>query len=151
MRIDLPDELMENIRSHAQQNGRGIEETIADLLRTGLEQSSARRTPAPVARSTLQRRADVDVAGAVLVGAGGAGGRPCSIWYRFSIPFSCRLRISQRSSFDSLMPMRMSLIDSYTEGSLTIFPAVPCPAFTFATASLSCLTRPVNSASDWSA
>ena len=59
MRIDLPDELMENIRSHAEQNGRGIEETIADLLRTGLEQSSARRTPAPVDRSTLQRRADI--------------------------------------------------------------------------------------------
>lgn len=32
--------------------------------------------------------------------------------YRFSIPLCCRLRISQRSIFDSLIPIRMSLIDS---------------------------------------
>src|SRR5437667_5112654 len=47
-----------------------------------------------VAAALVVAGADVDVDGAVLVGAGGAGGRPCSIWYRFSIPFSCRLRIS---------------------------------------------------------
>src|SRR5581483_3887397 len=45
-------------------------------------------------------------------GAGGAGGAFCSVSNRFSIPFCWRLRISQRSIFDSLMPMRMSLIDS---------------------------------------
>src|SRR5207245_6797311 len=53
------------------------------------------------------------------------GGAACSAFTRVSMPFSCRLRISQRSSFDSLMPIRMSLIDSYTDGSLTSFPAVP--------------------------
>src|SRR2546428_11004632 len=55
------------------------------------------------------------VAGA---GGGGAGWTFCSVLTRMSIPFCWRLRINQRSILDSLMPMRMSLIDSYTDGSL---------------------------------
>src|SRR5438477_12823325 len=62
--------------------------------------------------------------GVVLVAGGGA---VCSVFTRVSMPFSWRLRISQRKSFDSLIPIRMSLIDSYTDGSLISFPAVPCP------------------------
>src|SRR6266550_7018514 len=60
-------------------------------------------------------------------GCGVGGAVFCSSLYRFSMPLCWRLRISQRRSFDSLMPIRMSLIDSYTDGSEMIFPAVPCP------------------------
>jgi len=59
MRIELPDDLIENIRSRAEQEGREIEETIADLLRTGLEQSSSRQTLARVDASVLEHRTAV--------------------------------------------------------------------------------------------
>src|SRR5258708_20355157 len=82
--------------------------------------------------------------------AGGVTGVFCWVSYRFSMPFCCRLRISQRRSFDSLIPMRMSLIDSYTAGSFNSLLAVPFPWLILSTEVLSSCTRPVNSFSAWS-
>jgi plasmid stability protein len=59
MRVELPDDLIEDIRSRAEQEGREIEETVADLLRTGLEQSSNRQTLTRVDASVLERRTAV--------------------------------------------------------------------------------------------
>jgi len=59
MRVELPDDLIEDIRSRAEQEGRELEETIADLLRTSLEQSSSRQTLARVDASVLERRTGV--------------------------------------------------------------------------------------------
>ena len=56
MQVELPDDLIEGIRSRAEQEGREIEETIADLLRMGLEQSPSRQTIADVDASLLERR-----------------------------------------------------------------------------------------------
>ena len=69
MRVELPDDLIEDIRSRAEQEGREIEETIADLVRAGLEQSSSRQTLARVDASVLERR--TDVAGKFLSGEWG--------------------------------------------------------------------------------
>jgi hypothetical protein len=59
MQIELPDDLIEDVRSRAKQEGREIQETIADLLRTGLEQSSSRQTLVRVDASVLEQRTDV--------------------------------------------------------------------------------------------
>ncbi len=59
MRVELPDDLIEDIRFRTEQEGREIEETIADLVRAGLGQSSNRQTPARVDASVLERRTGV--------------------------------------------------------------------------------------------
>jgi plasmid stability protein len=55
--LDLPDDLVEDIHLRAAQEGRGLDETVAELLRAGLEASSSR----PVSEiradaSTLEER-----------------------------------------------------------------------------------------------
>lgn len=39
--LDLPDDLIEDINLRAEQEGRGLDETVADLLRAGLAVSSS--------------------------------------------------------------------------------------------------------------
>jgi len=40
--LNLPDDLVENIHIRASQEGRGLDETVAELLRAGLAASSVR-------------------------------------------------------------------------------------------------------------
>jgi plasmid stability protein len=48
--LDLPDDLIEDIHLRAAQEGRGLDETVAELLRAGLAASSSRT--ATVVRAT---------------------------------------------------------------------------------------------------
>jgi plasmid stability protein len=40
--LDLPDDLVEDIHLRAEQEGRGLDETVAELLRAGLAASPSR-------------------------------------------------------------------------------------------------------------
>jgi len=55
--LDLPDDLVEDIHLRAEQEGRGLDETVADLLRAGLAASSSRTSTAvQVTASMLEER-----------------------------------------------------------------------------------------------
>jgi plasmid stability protein len=55
--IDLPDDLLEDIRLRAALEGRGLDETVAQLLRAGLAASSSRPvTTIPADASMLEER-----------------------------------------------------------------------------------------------
>jgi plasmid stability protein len=44
--LDLPEDLVEDIQIRAEREGRGLDETVAELLRAGLAASSARTATA---------------------------------------------------------------------------------------------------------
>lgn len=54
--LDLPDDLVEDIHLRAEQEGRGLEETAAELLRAGLAASSRTNTAVQVSASMLEER-----------------------------------------------------------------------------------------------
>src|SRR5437764_6405484 len=55
--LDLPDDLVEDIHLRAEQEGRGLDETVAELLRVGLAASSSRTaTQVEVTASMLEER-----------------------------------------------------------------------------------------------
>ncbi len=56
VQIKLPDDLIQDIRSRAAQEGRAVDDTVAELLRTALGHD---RVHAPADRSMLERRAFV--------------------------------------------------------------------------------------------
>jgi plasmid stability protein len=51
--LDLPDDLVEDIHLRAEQEGRGLDETVAQLLRAGLAVSSSRTTTAVHATASM--------------------------------------------------------------------------------------------------
>ena len=51
--IDLPADLIEDIHLRAEQEGRGLDETVAELLRAGLETSASRTTTAVHASASM--------------------------------------------------------------------------------------------------
>jgi plasmid stability protein len=53
--LDLPADLVEDIRLRAEQEGRGLDETVAELLRAGLAASSS-RTAVRATPSMLEER-----------------------------------------------------------------------------------------------
>jgi len=55
--LDLPDDLIKDIHLRAEQEGRGLDETVAELLRAGLAVSSSRTaTAVQVTASMLEER-----------------------------------------------------------------------------------------------
>ena len=55
--LDLPDDLVEDIHLRAEQEGRGLDETVAELLRAGLAASPSRTaTAVEVTASMLEER-----------------------------------------------------------------------------------------------
>jgi plasmid stability protein len=55
--LDLPDDLVENIQLRAAQEGRAVDETVAELLRAGLAASSSRTaTSVHATASMLEER-----------------------------------------------------------------------------------------------
>jgi plasmid stability protein len=54
--LDLPDDLVEDIRLRAVQEGRGFDEMIAELLRTGLATSARTATAVQATPSMLDER-----------------------------------------------------------------------------------------------
>jgi plasmid stability protein len=54
--LDLPADLVEDIHLRAEQEGRGLDETVAELLRAGLAASSAR---APTVVQAIERLRDL--------------------------------------------------------------------------------------------
>ena len=63
--LDLPDDLVEDIHLRAEQEGRGLDETVAELLRAGLAASS---------RTATFRAADRDAAEVRELSLGGPKG-----------------------------------------------------------------------------
>ncbi|HXA16972.1 MAG TPA: hypothetical protein VN380_08275 [Thermoanaerobaculia bacterium] len=51
--LDLPDDLVEDIHLRAEQEGRGLDETVAQLLRAGLAVSSSRTTTSVHATASM--------------------------------------------------------------------------------------------------
>lgn len=51
--LDLPDDLVEDIHLRAEQEGRGLDETVAELLRAGLAVSSSRTATALHATASM--------------------------------------------------------------------------------------------------
>jgi len=51
--LDLPDDLVEDIHLRAEQDGRGLDETVAELLRAGLAASSSRTATAVHATASM--------------------------------------------------------------------------------------------------
>ena len=55
--LDLPDDLVEDIHIRAEREGRGLDETVAELLRAGLAASSSRdATSVHATASMLEER-----------------------------------------------------------------------------------------------
>lgn len=52
-RLELPDELVEGVQRRAAEEGRGLDETVADLLRIGLATASVRAATAIRADSSM--------------------------------------------------------------------------------------------------
>jgi hypothetical protein len=51
--LDLPDDLVREVKMHAVRSGRKLNSAIADLLRVGLDASAASCSSAPIARDPL--------------------------------------------------------------------------------------------------
>jgi hypothetical protein len=54
--LDLPEDLVEDIHLRAEQEGRGLDETVAELLRAGLAASSRTATAVHVTAEMLAER-----------------------------------------------------------------------------------------------
>jgi plasmid stability protein len=67
--LDLPDDLVEHVQLRAKQEGRGPDETVAELLRAGLAASPAQ--PATVVAETSMREERKRIAEKFLTGEWG--------------------------------------------------------------------------------